>query len=1027
MVGLLFLLSGLSGLLYEVLWTRRLTLTFGHTVLAVSTVVTAFMLGLCLGSLRGGIWADRHRDPCSLLRQYALLEAFIGVWGLLSLPLLGLVERSYISAATRGASPGLLSAICLLGSLLVLVPPTAAMGATLPVICRAVAGPSSLAILYGVNTLGACWGALLGGYVLLPWLGLQSSVWLAASLNLALGAVGWALSHLNFPAIEEELPPLVDEPPPPTSTEIGGSPGWILLAFGLAGVAAMTFQVGWTRALILTMGSSVYAFSAILATFLAGIGLGSLIYPLLFKPGRVRTSHLAWIELGGATLGGLTIPVLGVLPYLFVWLFPWTQESFSNVLLLQLSLAALILLGPTLLMGMAFPLATEILGSSRTSFAVSLSRIYSANTLGCIAGAALSGFVAVPLVGAQGTLKLAVTINLLASLILFWSARRRWPTLLVVFLGGLNWLLPTWNPALMSGGVAVYAGVGRSVEALAKGLKTPAFYRDGVSSTVSVHVSLANEVYMAVNGKVDASTHSVDKQTMYLTGYLPGILHAHPRRAAVIGLGAGMTLQALSGIPELESIECAELEPAVVEAGRYWAGHNGHVLSNPKVSVRVSDGRTFIMGSPHRFDIIASEPSNPWIAGVGNLFTQDFYRSCKERLNSGGLMCQWFNLYNVSRDEIDSVLFTFFSVFPHGSVWLSAPGDILLIGSETELPVDLARVRKVMSLPANRENLLDLGLYQPEAVLGHFLMTRDEALATAGPATPNTDDRPILEFLAPRYLYRSGLTERNLEYIQSLHRGTLPPGVAETPELVVTASQAWFLTGDVARLHRLTAEVAIPGAKVVAARLRAVQSKDTATFQVQLEAACAETPSDPTPAMLLARLQQNRGDFVQAAALYEKLLALKIPGWEGALNLQMGSSLIEARQFKAARKALSRAVVLLESSFAPDRLGAACQADKDYPAALEAYTEAAKRNPADALARMGQGHTLMALKRMEEASRAYREVIQLIPEDVVAWLNLGVCLAQLNRRQESIQAFRKVLRISPTNAEARRNLEILTP
>ncbi len=435
-IQLCFFLSGATGLIYQVLWTRRLTLTFGHTVLAVSSVLTAFMGGLALGSILLGRWSDRKGpdyEPWRWLNLYARLEGFIGVWALISLLLLRLAEGVYLRASESGVEGLALYLTCFLASAIVIVPPTIAMGATVPLLARllvqtkADVGPI-LARLYGLNTMGALGGAALGGFFLLPTLGLKGSMYFAAILNLLVagGAFGLAtISSRSLNALKEsdaprrnrknstnqrkvEKPNLAPEPV-----------GLVIVTFGLAGFASMVYQVAWNRALSLSIGSSVYAFSAILVAFLLGIALGSLMYQRAMRKREPRLSHLGWLYLIIGLFGTLTIPALAWLPEAYLAVAPWIGQSFTRALISQAGLVTLILLPPTLAMGLGFPLATAIYTNSMSSLGGSVGRVYGANTVGCILGSFISGFFWIPQMGAEHSLKLASLTYVAISFSLF--------------------------------------------------------------------------------------------------------------------------------------------------------------------------------------------------------------------------------------------------------------------------------------------------------------------------------------------------------------------------------------------------------------------------------------------------------------------------------------------------------------------------------------------------------------------------------------------------------------------------------
>lgn len=772
---LCFFFSGATGLIYEVMWTRRLSLTFGHTVLAVSTVLTVFMAGLAAGSLSGGYWSDRQRrGGYFFLTAYGLLEAFIGIWALLSLVLLDGVEALYLSFARQGLTGFSLYLTCFVGAFVVLFPPTMAMGATLPVISRLLVQEKArlgdlLSKIYGVNTFGAFCGASAGGFFLLPLMGLKKAVYLGVALNLLIGvaAVLYARGKSTEGASAE-----------------GGEDGAgsdtagnlvVPLTFGIAGVASMVYQIGWTRGLVLSIGSSTYAFSTILAAFLAGLGLGSFGYSRWMKGRSPALRNLATLQLVVAGFGIVVALCLGQLPRFVALMVAKLGANYIGLILGQFALSFVLLLGPTLAMGLMFPLATHLYSSDVTGLGRSLGQVYGANTLGCIIGSFLAGFLLIPALGAQTALKIAVVLNLLNALILLWPERASGSGALVLCAGlflGL-FLVPRWDRGLMS------AGVGIHKQALDR-IEEPTYYSDGISCTVTVGYNTMWHPYLKVNGKTDAAVDPVDMVTMYLVGYLPAVYHPNPESVAIVGFGAGFTVDAVTDVPEVKRVDCAEIEPAILEVGKYFSPFNGDALNDPRVHMVVTDGRTFVLGSPRKYDLIINQPSNPWIAGIGNLFTRDFYAGCKERLKPGGIMCQWFQLYSISTEDLQLVMRTFYSEFPHGAVFQNR-GDVVFLGSESPLSYPEERIRASMEWDTEfPKRLVELGFARSDFLLGMYLAPREKMLEMVGTEGPvNLDDHPILEFSAPKSMFSE--IRPVLDYLKPAVQ-LLPPGVEPDQE-----------------------------------------------------------------------------------------------------------------------------------------------------------------------------------------------------------------------------------------------------
>lgn len=769
-VLLLFFLSGATSLVYEVVWMRRLSLVFGHSIFSVSTVLTVFMSGLALGSFLGGRWSDRQRargvGPVSFLSAYARLELFIGVWALLSLPMLNGVEASFLGLAKSGYHGLPLTGFLFVASFLVLIAPTSAMGATLPIftqvlLFRKESTGTLLSRIYGLNTLGACFGACVSGLVALPTLGLARTTVVAALLNAVIAFLAHTLpSKLGIKEHE------VIEPAEDSSIEDSGLGNRVIpLVFGISGFAGMVYQLGWTRLLVLSIGSSTYSFSIILACFLASLGLGSVLYHRLFSGRQPSTRDLALSQIFIAFSALLSTQGMSWLPVLKLRALPFINDSFVKVALFDGLVLFCLLALPTLALGLTFPLVTHLYAVRIEELGRRLGEAYSCNTAGAILGSFSGGFFLIPILGLENAVKFAVALNLLGGVLVLFSMRPRFrgrrefgfvaATILVAL------LTPQWNLTLLTSGVGVgYQNQGPK--------PPPIFYRDGVGATVTVGLNWGELPYIAVNGKTDASLGGLDRSTQLFLGLIPPVLHPDPRSLAVIGFGSGQTVVGALSVPGVEKVRCVELEPAVLEAKKFFAPFSEGAFEDPRLTLIEGDGRSFILGSAEQFDIIISEPSNPWLAGIGNLYTSNFYEGCRERLKPGGLMAQWFHLYAMSERDVQLILRTFFSVFPEGSLYRIGGGDLLLIGAEHKVEPTAERLEELFD--GNKSSTFwfaETGFSEPRMFYATYLASRAQVMAYlsdkgAGQENNplNTDDRPLLEFRAPLSLFAeaSGLS-----------------------------------------------------------------------------------------------------------------------------------------------------------------------------------------------------------------------------------------------------------------------------
>ncbi len=782
-VYVLFFLSGALSLVYQVLWSRSLTLILGNSTSAVGLVVAVFMGGLALGSALGGRLTERIQPGRALL-WYAVLEAALGLYAALTPTFFERMHLGLIGLAGPEGVPLTWKAAMVVP---VLLPPTVAMGATLPLMCRAAASYRSLAasfpLLYGLNTIGAMSGAGLAGFVALPTLGLSTTLFLAASGNVLIGLLGAVLSVRWPPSLPEAAPPQAASEAGQEAHEADSGPclahPWLLIAALLSGMAAMAHEITFTRALALVLGSSVYSFSLVLTLFLAGIGLGSLLVDRL--PARLgpATAFSACQGLMALAVTALLL-YFPILPRLYLTVFPSIRDSFPLVLAAGFGLAAPALLAPALLMGLSLPLLVRLGTRSRLRYQ-RLGEIYAANTVGSILASAGTGLVMLPWLGVETSIRLAVGINLVAAAVPLLGATgpvRKGMAVALLAVLALNLAVPPWREQVMVSGPAIYASLLEKA-----GIAAPEapgeilFYRDGSNSTVSVH-RVGEVLYLRVNGKTDASTVPSDMATQSMLGHLPMLAHPGARRALVVGLGSGITGGAFTLHPGLELLDIAEIEPAMVQAAGFFGPWNRQVLKNPKVHLRLNDGRNVLMESAP-YDVLSIEPSNPWISGIASLYTREFYEVCRDRLNPDGILCQWIHLRALKQEDLQMVIATFAEVFPHGQVWMGASKDLLLVGWRGEGPASRmpGHLEKVWrEVPEVRRDLQALGVSDPLAFYGRFVCDLEDLQGWWTGARLNTDDLPLLEYQAPRNLYLpdqdQGLREALLEH----RRGLLPQG-----------------------------------------------------------------------------------------------------------------------------------------------------------------------------------------------------------------------------------------------------------
>jgi spermidine synthase len=663
------------------------------------------------------------------------------------------------------------------------------MGATLPILGRYYSRRDdrlglTVGSLYAVNTLGGILGTFLSAFFLIPALGVRNTTFAAAILNLLIGGIViFAVRTKEAGGQDQRHLPSDVSPPPLPGDRLAPRSLLVMFAFALSGFASMIYEVAWSRVLGLILDSSTYAFAIMLTTFLAGIALGSFLMSWVAD----RMTRPLWgfvlIEAAIGASAFLGLFLFAELPYLFVVLYRSFPRSLNFIFFSKFLLAGAVMFLPTLFIGALFPLVVRLYTRSLSRVGQSIGDVYSLNTLGCILGSFCGGFFFVPFLGIQKSILLAVALNFsLAFLLLIPLPFRRTRLKLSVmaalglFFVALFLNVPRWNPSLMSSGVYMYVRFVLDLDRrqLLNRYTNDAdpllFYREGYSSTVSVHRSKSSEnIYLKVNGKVEASTVG-DMPTQVLLGQIPMLLSGSCEDVLVIGLGSGITVGSVSTHPA-RRITVAELEPAVVEASRLFARENFDVLKDPRVQVVTYDARNYLLVTPAKYDVIISEPSNPWMAGVSNLFTREFFLLGSRRLKPAGIFCQWLQLYKISPENLKSILATFHQVYPNLLVFEVENYDLIILGSFEPIRIDPEKLRRRIAESGVREDLGRVQIRSPGELLAHFLLGTREIPALTRKAPFNTDDNALLEFSAPKTLY-SETSEENFREL-ARHSGKI--------------------------------------------------------------------------------------------------------------------------------------------------------------------------------------------------------------------------------------------------------------
>lgn len=786
-----FFLSGATALVYEVAWVRMLSLIFGVTSFAVATVLAAFMGGLGLGAYLFGRWASRMGNP---LRVYGWLEGAIGAYAILVPTLFRLLHPLYLALErSLGAGENLLlfGAVRFLLAAVVLLPPTLLMGGSLPLLARRFTGAkggespgSRVGVLYGVNTLGAVLGTASAGFLLLPLLGMTGTIHVAAALNFVL-ALSILLLARREPAGEggrEE-----GETPAEKSGGTGRVLPLALGAFFLCGALSMGYEVYWTRVLVLVIGPSVYAFTLMLTAFLAGLSLGSIAIAPWLRRTKDHMLLFGGLELFVALSSLATMLLFSRYPYWFVRL----SHSLADRPLLfdgaRFGFSLLTMLLPTLAMGAAFPVVAAIHFRERRRIGRSVGNVYAFNTVGGILGSFLAGFVLLPTLGVRDGLVLFVSLNALIGFVLVLRSRPGGArtgvlggaaaglALLLLFgaVGGVT----IWDRKKMT--IGPYQGAIRrlatSPERLDQFLDRfdLLYYAEGITSTVTVRESGGVRT-LQTNGKTDASS-GADMRTQVAIGQIPMVLHGPAERVLVIGLASGVSA-AHTLLQGAERVDIVEIERAMVGGAAFFGAENFGLLEDPRARIVVNDGRNHLLAEETVYDVIVSQPSNPWISGINNLFTREAFELMERRLAPGGVVSQWIQYYGMSRRDLFSVLHTFASVFEYVDVFLPARGDLVLLGSREPIRFDFPKIEERVASPGVRPVLEEVSITGAYDLLTMYLFTirreeNDRAWRAVREAPLNRDDNMLLEFSAPRHIDDTGVFD-NRDALARLHDRT---------------------------------------------------------------------------------------------------------------------------------------------------------------------------------------------------------------------------------------------------------------
>lgn len=1026
------LCSGCAALLNQILWTRILSLVFGSTVEAVSAVTAVFMAGLALGSALGPRLVAR-RTPAEAAAFYSRIELAIGASALALAFVLPALEPL---RASVGAAPVWFLAIVLL------LVPAGLMGTTLVVQSHVVSGSGDPArsartggLLFAANTFGAVAGAYGSVLVLVPRLGVTKTILVATGLNITAALL--AILRTPAPSVAEEIEAVVEtesegaprkgrkrraneaqaEPSPAglkAPTPDSGPVAAVLLALFVAGFAGLVNEVAWTRAFILVAGPTVHAFAFVLGAIVLGLATGALLSSSLLSLLKEPRLAFALVQAGVGAASAMVIRSLASMPLAYGAEVRRLVEQPEALVNLQAERALFLLFPAAALSGALFPLGLRLL-RARYSASQAMGFGSALNTLGAILGASLAGFILLPDLGLDRTLRLAAFASALSAIGVALPGRAA-----ARVVGGLAGLLalglvtasPALDKELFAGGAYKYSvyDMNLSVEDVLRRGELVS-YAEGRVANVSVK-RVGSSFSLAVDGKVDA-TSGGDMLTQRLLAHVPFLVSEKAAKALVIGLGSGVTASAALTHDPL-SVTAVEISPDVVEAARrFFADANNHVLQNPKLTLVIGDARQHVLATKESYDVIISEPSNPWMAGVSALFTREFFEGVRGRLSPGGVFCQWGHLYNMGAGDLATLLATFQDVFPKGRVYVISEMDILIVGSEASTSLSDARLASIHE--AARLDLIASKLSPATLLAVPTVLLAD--LPWLRTARRHTDDAPVLDFSAPLSIHAQTATPNRRKLLQndapkeaSVIRSRLPlleasgsgewsydlGGQALTQGLFDLRIAEEYVKSAI-RLHRAeAAEVVLnraldhaPAASVFIARALLYWNTDRAALALlSLEAASKLDASEPRAYLLGAEIQSAAGNLQPMRKLIGRALALN-PRNAEALGLAAEAELKDRR--------LEPAFRLAEGALAID--------------------------PEESRAMEVKALSLAQLGRLAEARNAFLHLIAAAPEVSASRNNFGVFELQQGNASAATRLFKDAADLDPSNLDAYRGLK----
>jgi len=1089
----------------------------GAAPFAISIVLTVFMAGLGIGSYVAGRVIDRIKQPIKLVRIYGILELIIGAYGLVLPLLLTAFLPIYAVIYNRLFNYFMLyNILTFVGCSILLCIPVICMGATLPILCRFyVTRLSHLGThagrLYGLNTIGAAFGALLCGFWLISHLGVPGTLVFAVLINGVIGLLCLLVSKktvIDVPQSQNGL----GHPLREADTETARYPAVVigaLVIFAVSGFCAMSYEVIWTKLLGLIVGPTTYSFTIVLVTFITGLALGSMLFGWLGDKMKKPVWLLISTQIAAGLLALGISQILGNSQLFFSKLLFTFKEHFAMLSLSKAAVLFIFMILPTLCLGATFPLVSKIYTQSILKVGRSIGVAYAINTIGAVLGSFCAGFVLIPQFGKENSLSLVIGLQLLTSLVIagiiltghregvsirLTADKFRWFWMGVSAVTGLVlcFYFPIWNRLPLSlGRYHRFGEIEASIkgtgwfESLLRGSEILTrlqegelvYYGDGIGGFTTVlkypYPLGSIEYSMLISGKPDASSRA-DMGTQVLSAHFPMLFHRDPKTVMVLGLASGITAGEVLCYP-VERLDILDINQGVVAASDFFLPWNNNVLSNSRTNLIIQDGRAHLQLTNRKYDVIISEPSNPWMAGLATLFTREFFALAEDRLNDDGIFVQWFHAYQMDWSTFALVGRTFAQVFPNSLLVLTDTSNIgydyQLVGFKGKDKLVLENAQRKLSYAQQSKNMT---LADPKLL--YRLVVSEDLREVFGPGPVNTDSRPRLEFAAPKLMYTRNTTiGENIRSRRRLNPATMrivkqvttdvnaqidfvayALSVHEPFQNMVDLSKAspaqkerfFKLMENYFASHSMENDADIFGDNELMQRCSAIQIKiiedkidsmpDKAISYFYLaglyrkEGMLDEAKADYLKSLqidpVFAEAHYNvgaisamQGNFDEAIAHFVEVLRIN-PSIARAHN-DLGGVFIRQGKVSEAVEHFTEALrIEPDNAKAHYNLGLVLGQQGRLDEAIEHFVEAIRIKPDFADAYINLGNVLTQQGRLDEAIKEYRKILQIVPDSPDIHNNLGIALAMQGKFDEAISHFNEALRIKPDFADARRNL-----